>query len=142
MSTQKLHTKRSLKSRRGELRKSLTPAEAKLWQVLKKSQLSGRKFRRQHSVGKYVIDFYCVEEWLAVELDGQVHRSDHARAYDSIRSAFLRDAGIEVLRFENFLVFEELDFVLKTIESFFGWKERSTTPPAETAGTPPIQEGS
>src|SRR4051812_15713439 len=69
MVTRKLHTRRSLKPRRRKLRRSLTPAEASLWRALKNSQLSGRKFRRQHSVGKYVLDFYCVEEWLAIELD-------------------------------------------------------------------------
>jgi hypothetical protein len=80
----------------------LTPAEASLWKALKNSQLGGRKFRRQHSVGKYVLDFYCVEEWLAIELDGEVHRSEEARAYDIERTRFLRDEGIVVIRFENF----------------------------------------
>src|SRR5687768_5169675 len=106
MATSKLHTRQALKPRRTQLRRNLTPAEATLWKALKKSQLSGRKFRRQHSVGKYVLDFYCVEEWLAVELDGEVHRRGPTRAADMERTAFLNSVGIEVIRFENFLVFD------------------------------------
>jgi very-short-patch-repair endonuclease len=131
-----------MKPRRKELRKRLTPAEATLWSALKKSKLNGRKFRRQHSVGNYVLDFYCVDESLAVELDGQVHKNYLAEDYDERRTVFLRRAGIMVIRFENFLVFEELDYVLNRIKSCFGWKVRSTTPSAEAADTPPIQEGS
>jgi len=114
-----------MKSRRKQLRRNLTPAEAALWQALKKSQLCGRKFRRQYSVGKYVVDFYCVEEWLAVELDGEVHNYDDALIYDNEGTAFLNSAGIEVIRFENYLVFDELEFVLNRIESRFGWKKSS-----------------
>ncbi|MBA3354256.1 MAG: endonuclease domain-containing protein [Blastocatellia bacterium] len=138
------HNRTRMEPRRKQLRGNLTPAEATLWRALKNSQLSGRKFRRQYSVGKYVVDFYCVEEWLAIELDGEVHRSDNALEYDANRTAFLNAAGIKVIRFENFLVFEEMEFVLHRIESWFGWEKisRSTTPSAEAAATPPIQEGS
>jgi very-short-patch-repair endonuclease len=83
-----------------------------------------------------------VEEWLAVELDGEVHRSDAAIAYDYERKVFLNRAGIRVIRFENFLVFDDIEYVLRRIESWFGWKERPTTPSAEAADTPPSQEGS
>ncbi|MEP6705514.1 MAG: endonuclease domain-containing protein [Acidobacteriota bacterium] len=140
----RLHNRIQIEARRKQLRRNLTPAEAALWNVLKKSQLSGRKFRRQYSVGKYVLDFYCVEEWLAIELDGEVHRNEAAQAYDHTRKVFLNGAGIKVIRFENFLVFEELEYVIHHIESNFGWTKvsRSTTPSAETAATPPIQEGS
>jgi very-short-patch-repair endonuclease len=140
MPTNKLHTRLALKPTRRKLRRKLTPAEATLWRVLKKSQLSGRKFRRQHSVGRYILDFYCVEEWLAIELDGQVHRNYVAEAYDAERTVFLKNAGIKVLRFENCLVFDEMERVIKCIETSFGWKG-STTPSAEAAATPPIQEG-
>jgi very-short-patch-repair endonuclease len=67
----RLHNLRWLKTRRRQLRRGLTPTEACLWTQLKKgSRLNGRKFRRQHSVGQYVLDFYCPAEKLAVELDG------------------------------------------------------------------------
>jgi very-short-patch-repair endonuclease len=119
--TDRLHNKTRLKPRRRSLRRSLTPAEATLWKFIKNSKLSGRKFRRQHSVGPYILDFYCVEERLAVELDGEVHRSDQAEAYDHRRKLFLNEARIKVIRFENFLVFDDIDHVLGLIELRFGW---------------------
>jgi very-short-patch-repair endonuclease len=112
-----------LQTFRTELRKSLTPAEARLWTALKNSQLGGRKFRRQHSVGGYILDFYCPAERLAVELDGQVHKGEFARAYDYDRKLFLEFYRISVIRFENFLVFEDIDFVLGNIQACFGWWE-------------------
>jgi very-short-patch-repair endonuclease len=129
-----------MKSRRNGLRRRLTPAEAAFWSVLKKQRIGGRKFRRQHSIGNYVLDFYCPEEKLAIELDGEIHFHDAAREYDAERTSFLRKCGIRVLRFENRSVFEELDFVLFQIEQNFGWKEQ-TTPSAEAAATPPYQGG-
>jgi len=120
----------------------LTPAEATLWGAIKNSRLEGRKFRRQHSVGNYVLDFYCPAEFLAVELDGEVHKSEAAGLRDLKRSRYLAGMGIKVLRFENFLVFDEPEFVLGVIRSYFGWREReSTTPSAEAASTPPNQGG-
>jgi very-short-patch-repair endonuclease len=114
------HNRVQLKERRKKLRRNLTPAEAFLWSNLKDSRLAGRKFRRQHSVGPFILDFYCVEEWLGVELDGEVHRTERAIDHDYERKLFLNKAGIKVLRFENFLVFQELDYVLHRIESNFG----------------------
>ena len=116
-----VHNRPYMKPRRVKLRRSLTPAEATLWRMLKSSKLDGRKFRRQHSVGNYILDFYCPEESLAVELDGQVHRTDTAGAYDFKRKQYLNEIGIKVIRFENFLVFEEADLVLRKIQSYFGW---------------------
>ena len=90
---------------------------------MKSSRLDGRKFRRQHSVVDYIIDFYCPSERLGVELDGEVHRSDLASIYDYERKMFLAHYGIKVIRFENFLVFDEIEFVLGKIRSYFGWWE-------------------
>jgi very-short-patch-repair endonuclease len=120
------NTRPYLQTFRTELRKNLTPAEASLWKVLKGSQLEGRKFRRQHSVGDYILDFYCPAERLAVELDGQVHRSERAELYDHERKLFLNYYGILVLRFENFLVFDELEYVLGNIRYWFGWWARES----------------
>ena len=75
---ERLNNKTVLEPRRKKLRRNLTPAEAFLWTVLKNSNLAGRKFRRQHSVGNYILDFYCDSEKLVVELDGEVHRTDRA----------------------------------------------------------------
>jgi very-short-patch-repair endonuclease len=118
---ERTHNKPQLKARRKTLRRNLTPAEAFLWSHLKASKLSGRKFRRQHSVGNYILDFYCDAERLAVELDGEVHKSDLAIEYDHTRKLYLNGLGIKVIRFENYLVFQETDYVLHRIESFFGW---------------------
>lgn len=72
-SEEKTHNLPRIKAFRRKLRSNLTPAEAALWNILKNSKVEGRKFRRQHSVGKYVLDFYCPAERPAVELDGQGH---------------------------------------------------------------------
>ena len=123
------NTRPYLQTFRTSLRKGLTPAEAALWKSLQRSQLDGRKFRRQHSVGNYILDFYCPAERLAVELDGEVHRNDLAELRDHERKLFLNYYGIKVIRFENFLIFDELEYVLIRIKSFFGWWEREELPP-------------
>jgi very-short-patch-repair endonuclease len=110
-----------LKSYRSKLRHQLTPAEATLWKSLKNSQLDGRKFRRQHSVGNYILDFFCPAERLGIELDGEVHNSDRAVVYDHQRKLFLAAQGIKVLRFENRAVFEEYDSLLARVRLEFGW---------------------
>lgn len=110
-----------LKQRRSELRNALTPAEAVLWKSLQRSQLDGKKFRRQHSIGPYVLDFYCAEDRLAVELDGQEHFELIGSEKDASRTAYLNRLNIRVLRFENCWIFENLDGVLETIrQDLFG----------------------
>ena len=105
--------------RRRKLRAMLTPAEAKLWLLLQRSQLDGRKFRRQHGIGPYTVDFYCAAERLVIELDGAAHDSESAAAYDEIRDRFLDSAGYAVIRFENRQVFENPDGVLHQIKQHF-----------------------
>ncbi|MBK8064892.1 MAG: DUF559 domain-containing protein [Betaproteobacteria bacterium] len=107
-------------ARRRELRAQLTPAEARLWIELKGGKLQGRKFRRQHSIGAWILDFYCPQEKLAVELDGAAHDSTQAELRDTRRDAWLRAQGVRVLRYENRLVFEELEAVLEEIAANFG----------------------
>ncbi len=119
------HNREYLNERRGALRKRLTSAEAKLWTYLQQSQLEGRKFRRQHSVGNYIIDFYCPSERLGVELDGEVHQNHIAEHFDGIRSQYLATQGIKLVRIENYLVFEEPEYVLAHIKSRFGWWKES-----------------
>ncbi len=114
-----LHNRKYLKETRRKLRHNLTPAEATLWRYLQRKQLEGRKFRRQHSVGNYILDFYCPAERLAVELDGAVHYTIAGEEADKARDAYLAEIGIKVLRFENKLVFEQLKMVLGTIKRSF-----------------------
>lgn len=111
-----IHNLKTAEKKRKELRSGLTPAEAALWRCLQRSQILGKKFRRQHSVGPYILDFYCPECCLAVELDGVGHFTENGVESDVLRTEFLRKKGIRVLRFENRLVFDALDFVLAEIE--------------------------
>ncbi|MCL4492250.1 MAG: DUF559 domain-containing protein [Nitrospirae bacterium] len=112
---EKIHNIKNLRENRKRLRNSLTPAEAKLWSLLKNSQLKGRKFRRQHSVGPYVLDFYCPSERLCIELDGATHFTDGGYEYDTARTEYLEALGIRVMRFENADVFENTEGVLEEI---------------------------
>lgn len=108
-----------LKDRRRDLRNNLTPAEAALWTLLKGKQLEGRKFRRQTSIEHYIVDFYCPEEKLIIELDGSVHNHPAVAENDQHRDARLHDLGFTVLRFENKDVFQLTDWVLDEIKKHF-----------------------
>ena len=92
----------------------MTFPEVLLWQALRKKG-HGLRFRRQHPVGPYVLDFYCEEAKLAVEVDGADHHPDDAIAYDQRRDAWLKRAGIRVVRLSARLVFEDMDAALLTI---------------------------
>lgn len=116
------HNLRYLKDYRKGLRNQPTPAEAALWRSLKGKQLGGRKFRRQHSVGNYILDFYCTTERLCIELDGAHHFTDEGLTYDQERTTFLNNLNIKVIRFENKEVFENLSLVLETIKKAFSEK--------------------
>lgn len=110
-----IHNKPVLKSRRQGLRNQSTPAEKRLWGLLQQSNLAGYKFRRQHSVGTYILDFYCPAEKLAIELDGDSHFTDDAITYDRERTAYLNGLNIKVLRFQNTDVYENLNGVCERI---------------------------
>lgn len=101
------------------MRNKRTPAEATLWKAIQKSQLDGRKFRRQHSVGNFILDFYCPSEKLAVELDGQEHFTSNGSEKDRVRDEYLKKLNIKVLRLENKEVFDNLEGVLEEIKQNF-----------------------
>ena len=113
------HNRKELKENRRNLRSNLTPAEIKLWKCLQNKQLDGRKFRRQHSVGNYIVDFYCPEERIAIELDGDVHFNPVNEQYDTQRDENIESLGIKVVRFSNADVFERIDNVLNEIRGYF-----------------------
>lgn len=115
----RIHNFKHLEECRKELRNNLTPAEAFLWKCLQRKKLEGRKFRRQHSIQNYIVDFYCAEEKLIIELDGQVHFNIVQQTYDEERTTELKSLGFKVIRFENKLVFEETTLVLEAIKSDF-----------------------
>jgi very-short-patch-repair endonuclease len=115
----KIYNKQENKKIRKELRKNLTPAEIKLWKCIQNSQLEGRKFRRQHSIGNYIVDFYCPKEKLVIELTGNIHLNANNEEYDIIRETYLSDLGIKVIRFENDEIFKKPEIVLENIKSNF-----------------------
>ena len=111
----RLHNKKILITQRKQLRNDATQAEKMLWYKLKNNQLAGRKFRRQHSVGNYILDFYCPEERLAIELDGEHHENDMQKDYDQKRTEFLNRLKITVIRFKNTDVIFGRDPIIKKI---------------------------
>mgnify|MGYP000162105747 CR=1 FL=1 len=115
----KIHNHKYLEERRKKLRKNLTPAEATLWKHLQRKQLTGRKFRRQHSIQNYIVDFYCAPEKLIIELDGAIHLDFAQQNYDYERTQALEHLGFKVIRFENKLIFENITNVLEEISSHF-----------------------
>ena len=90
-----------------------------MWTFLKGSKLDGRKFRRQHSVGPFILDFYCPSERLCIEIDGGVHDTPTASMNDQDRDQYLLDLGIRVLRFTNKEVMDGLEGVLDEIRAAF-----------------------
>ena len=80
------------------LRKAMTKPEIWLWGGLKSQHASGPVFRRQHAIGPYILDFYCVKAKLAIEVDGEVHTRDQQRVKDEIRDVYLADLGIATHR--------------------------------------------
>ena len=98
-----------------QLRARQTDCELLIWQKLRGRQLLDLKFRRQHPCPPYVIDFYCVELQLAIELDGSQHFTAEQQAFDQRRSVYLKGLGIVVLRFDNRQVLQEMDGVLQEI---------------------------
>lgn len=109
-----------LKDRRVELRDKQTPQEIMLWSKLRREQL-GFKFRRQHSIGGYIADFYCPSKKLVIEIDGSQHFKKDSREYDEVRSQYLKGLNIKVLRFTNTEINTNIDsvtnFIFKELNS-------------------------
>jgi very-short-patch-repair endonuclease len=99
----------------GILRKNMTKAELVLWNKLKDKKLFKSKFRRQHPVYIFIVDFYCHEYRLVIEIDGEIHKNQENYEHDDGRTAELNKFGITVLRFTNDQVIYELDKVIPSI---------------------------
>jgi very-short-patch-repair endonuclease len=104
-------------SRSRELRRRQTKAEIYLWRFLRNRHLTGRKFRRQYVFKGFILDFYCAEDKIAIELDGPIHYKQ--KAYDVARQKIIEDNGIKVIRFKNEMVLNDINKVLNTIKSSF-----------------------
>ena len=115
----KLYNIPYLKETRKALRRNMTKAEFVLWEVLKGKKFYGRKFRRQHSIGYYIADFYCPSERLIIELDGHHHFTPEGKQKDIERDTHLASMDKRVLRFENKEVLNNLTGVLKKIKENF-----------------------
>ena len=109
---------RAMKERRRELRRNQTAAEKLLWTYLRGRRLGGWKFKRQFSVGAFVIDFYCCAARLAVELDGSTHELAEAKENDAEKEKYLKALNIRVLRFSNDEVLSSCDTVINRLLEF------------------------
>jgi very-short-patch-repair endonuclease len=107
-----------------KLQKAVTTAEQRAWRLLRDRNRVGLKFRRQHPIGKFVVDFYCQQSRLAVELDGSVHAQPRQASKDLAKDADLKRLGIRVLRLPNGIVLEDPEMFCKKVleaasENFF-----------------------
>ncbi len=112
---QNLGASTNIKQKARELRKRMTQPETILWSCLRKRQINGFYFRRQHPYFIYILDFYCFEADLAIEVDGGIHLSK--KEYDSERTRFLNSSGITVIRFSNTEVESHLETVIDIISN-------------------------
>jgi leucyl-tRNA synthetase len=111
--TSESKTWKAIKENVRENRKNPTIAEEKIWQAVRNSKL-GYKFRRQHSIDRYIVDFICVEKKLVVEIDGPIH--DYQKEEDAERTQFIEQGGFRVIRFSNNEVLGNLSAVLQKIK--------------------------
>jgi len=100
------------------LRKNMTKAEKILWQKIRDGKLSGLKFRRQHPIHLYILDFYCHEQKLGIELDGQYHNNPDVAEKDANRTYELEELGIQIIRFTNDEVINNTNLVVEKIKTF------------------------
>ena len=156
MKNKNLFNRKGLKSFRSSLRNRSTSAEAALWEILKSKNLDGRKFRRQYSIGSYIVDFCCPSEKLIIELDGDPHGEYHKIQKDENRDKYMESLGFTVLRFENRFVFQEPEYLKNEIRKVFNKKKNGSDKPINhpgrkqtlqysdhhcTAATPPSKGG-
>ncbi|HEX6749560.1 MAG TPA: endonuclease domain-containing protein [Longimicrobium sp.] len=111
-----------------EMRKKSTPAEDVLWQRLRRGALDGYRFRRQHAVGRFVLDLYCAERKLVVEVDGKYHDEEEQRLRDEYRTRALEQSGFKVIRFTNEEVLTDLASVVGRITEALGSRTEAADP--------------
>ena len=101
-----------------KLRKKLTPAEKLLWINLRNRKFKRFKFRRQHPIDKYIVDFICIEKKLVIEVDGGIHQKAEQMEYDRNRTAELEEYGLKIIRFTNEEVLSNVFEILIQIETY------------------------
>ncbi len=132
-----LNNKLETKTKRKILRNNLTEEEKMLWVCIKGSKLNQIKFRRQHSIGHYILDFYAPVIKLCIELDGSQHFSVDGSDYDNQRNEYLATYGIKVIRFANSEIRSNLNGVLEVIGEEIENIRGKTTPSRLRRATPP-----
>jgi very-short-patch-repair endonuclease len=113
-----IFNKKVYTEKRKKLRNNMPIAERILWSRLKAKQLKGYKFRRQYSMGRYIVDFYCPQARLVVELDGESHIGEYMERYDQRRQRYVESLGVICLRFTNWDVYENAEGILEEILSY------------------------
>ncbi|KAG1702939.1 hypothetical protein GQR58_004423 [Nymphon striatum] len=116
------------------MRKNPTDAEAILWNILRGKRLEGMRFRRQHPIETYIVDFICLEEKLIIEVDGSQHANN---VYDEKRDAMLKQSGFTVLRFWNDEIIQNSDDMAQMILKSCGQATHVTPPPVHYVHQPP-----
>jgi very-short-patch-repair endonuclease len=96
-----------------EMRKAPTPAEDALWQQLRRKARWGVRFRRQHPIDRFIVEFYCAEAGLVIEVDGEIHQ--YTQAEDALRTEFLESLGLRVIRFDNGDALTQIEGVVEAI---------------------------
>jgi len=100
-----------------ELRNSMTDSEKRLWYLIRNRQIDGYKFRRQHPVNQFIVDFYCVELKLSIEIDGSIHLNPEQNERDEQRTKIINSLGIIELRFSNEEVNNNSTFVIQSLRT-------------------------
>ncbi|OGF62921.1 hypothetical protein A2926_02350 [Candidatus Giovannonibacteria bacterium RIFCSPLOWO2_01_FULL_44_40] len=113
-----IFNKRSQIIKRKLLRRNTSLPENILWQALRNRKASGQKFKRQFSIGRYVVDFYCPELQLVLEIDGSYHAEKSTKDYDSEKHRFVESLGLSCLHFKNKDVEKNINSVIDKINSF------------------------
>jgi very-short-patch-repair endonuclease len=111
-----LYNDPTAKLNRRRLRKNATDAEQKLWSILRSRRMASLKFFRQYSVGPYILDFYCPERRLAIEVDGGQHADVYGQQHDTHRDRYLKELNIQVIRFWNNDVLQNIEGVGQKIK--------------------------
>ncbi|MFT0716676.1 endonuclease domain-containing protein [Flagellimonas lutimaris] len=120
-----------LKELARELRRNATKSEVRLWQRLKRDQMHGYDFHRQKPIDEYIVDFFCNKLRLAIEVDGYSHQLEEIWEKDVIKTKRLNELGIQVFRFTDHQVLNDMDNVLRVIEEYiFQFEANRPTPPS------------
>ena len=115
---ERIFTRKEETLKRKELRKHSTAVECVLWNALKNKQVENLRFRRQHSIGPYIMDFYCPSIKLCIELDGGIHDQPAEQSRDDFRTQYINRQGITILRFSNSAVYYSINNIIESIKQF------------------------